>query len=73
LQEKPTAGKSAGDFCSSFVCLVFFLESSPRPIALQACESRIQEVPGQGILAMFLSYTPPSQKLLPSFAFVYPF
>jgi hypothetical protein len=28
---------------------VFFLESSPRAIAFQACESRIHEIPGQGI------------------------
>ena len=32
----------------SFVRLVFLLESSPRPIAFQACESRIHEIPGQG-------------------------
>jgi hypothetical protein len=28
---------------------VFFFESSPRPIAFQACESRIHEIPGQDI------------------------
>jgi hypothetical protein len=27
---------------------VFFLESSPRPIAFQAFESQIHEIPGQG-------------------------
>jgi hypothetical protein len=33
----------------SFVRLVFFLESSPRPIAFQACESRIHGIAGQDI------------------------
>ena len=34
---------------------MFFLESSPRPIAFQACESRIHEIPGQDILVPLLA------------------
>jgi hypothetical protein len=33
----------------SFVRVMFFLESSPRPIGFQACESRIHEIPSQDI------------------------
>jgi hypothetical protein len=40
---------------------------------LETASIKIVALTSLRILAMFLSYTTPSQQLLPSFAFVYPF